>query len=265
MKFKFNIFFIFVLFALIFSGCSKEDCSLKDTTYKKYSYDETSKTCVVSKTIKENVCGNTIVEDKETFCNCPKDVIKTHPTQGCTGTLGTYLEKSCSIEKTCVLKQNEKVVMQPKSVEFKNSDLTINTIFKLNLPYIQNSYDENKIELEVKLFKLNTQGVNIKNIEVKEISFEDANAIMLGNVVYNEKIDMTNNLLSKKIIGFSDVSKYEKKEAIKIKMIVTYDKEYLDSSGKVTKTELNKIETLIGSLGTWTIINPNLYDPKVNK
>ncbi len=265
MKFKFNIFFIFVLFLLIFSGCSKEDCSLKDTTYKKYSYDETSKTCVVSKTIKENVCGNTIIEDKETFCNCPKDVIKTHPTAGCTGTLGTYLEKSCSEEKTCVLKQNEKVVMQPKSVEFKNSDFTINGVFNLNLPYIQNTYDDNKIEIELKLFKVNTQSVNIKNIIVKEVTFEDANAILLGTVVYNEEIDMAKSSLSKKSIAFSDVSKYEKKEAIKIKMVVTYNKEFLDSTGKVTKTETAKIETLTGSLGTWTIINPNLYEATAKK
>lgn len=265
MNFKFNIFFIFVVFAFIFAGCSKEDCSLKDTTYKKYSYDETLKQCIVSKSIKENVCGNTIVEDGETFCNCPKDIIKTHPTSGCSGTLGIYLEKSCSEEKVCVLKQNSKVVMQPKSVEFKNSDLTINTVFKLNLPYIQNSFDENKVEIEVKLFKVNTQGVSIKNIEVKEISFEDANAILLGTAVYNEPIDMTNNVLSKRVLEFSDVSKYEKKEAIKVKMVITYDKDYLDNSGKVTKSETGKIETLIGSLGTWTIINPNLYEATVKK
>lgn len=265
MNFRFNIFFIFVLFALIFSGCSKEDCSLKDTTYKKYSYDDTLKQCVVSKTIKENVCGNAVIETGETFCNCPKDVIQTHPTLGCTGTLGTYLEKGCSEEKMCVLKQNEKVVMQPKSVEFKNSDITFNTIFNLNLPYIQNSFDENKVEIEVKLFKLNTQSVNIKNIIVKEITFEDANSIILATAVYNEQIDMSKYTLSKKVVEFSDVSKYEKKEAIKVKLVVTYDKEYLDSTGKVIKNENSKIETLIGSLGTWTIINPNLYEATTKK
>jgi len=73
--------------------------------------------CVVSKSIPKNQCGNNILEDKETYCNCPSDVAKTHPVYGCNGTRGMYLEQSCSKDKLCVYKNNIKVVKTPKTID----------------------------------------------------------------------------------------------------------------------------------------------------
>ena len=121
MKFKSLILIFFLSFILIFSSCSKaQDCSTQDTKYEKYQFNTDTKSCEVSKTIKKDICGNNVIEEGETYCNCKQDVIKSHPVLGCDGTLGDYLEKSCSEQNECILIQNNKVVEKTKSIELKN-------------------------------------------------------------------------------------------------------------------------------------------------
>ncbi|MDA3855867.1 MAG: hypothetical protein PF569_06395 [Candidatus Woesearchaeota archaeon] len=262
MKIK-NLIFISLIISLIFiSGCGSDiDCSLEDTTYKKYKFDEDTNECVIDKSIPQNSPTNGVIEDGETYCNAPEDVPKDHPDEdlGCDGNLGEYIDKVCNEQKECVFTQNEKVVENTISKELKNSDIVFDVRTNYNEPYILNTDDENNIELDITLFKFPQSSVNIKNIIVQEIKLEDSYSKLLGNIEYNEKISKIGDKLPTKKISLSDTTRYESSQSVKVKLIVTYTKETLDRDGKIIKTE-DKIETLIESLPKITIINPNFYD-----
>lgn len=260
MKFS-RLFFCLAVFCLIvFSGCGKEDCSELDSTYEKYSWDDEVGECVLSKSVKRNVCGNGVAEEGETFCNCPDDVQKSHPKFGCMGEVGDYLEKVCDEKFECVLAQNELVIDKTKVVEFKNSDVNFEGRFTLKDPFILNTVDDNRIEADISLFKT-TSASNIKDLVVQELKIENGAGLLLASEVYSESVGSVGDSLSLKRIGISEISKYESRESLKLKLIVSYTKEFLDTKGEVVKTE-EKIETLVGSLGSWDIVNPKFYEGK---
>lgn len=258
MKIKYFFSILFLSILLIFSGCSKEDCSTLDTTYKKYGFDEEQDKCIIIKSIEENKCGNGIAEESDGgACKCPKDVALTHPKFGCSGTLGDYLDKAC-VKNECVYSQNDKVIEQTKSIEMKNSDVVLESRVSLNTPFILNSADNNKIKYEVSLVKFPSTSSNIKDLTVKEIKIENSNGLLLGSVDVNQKLATIGSSVSKQI-EISDTNKYSTTDTIKTKLTISYTKEYLDSKGTVTKTE-NKIETIVGTVGKYEIINPNFYE-----
>lgn len=259
MKFKSLFFTLIISIMFIFAGCSSDvDCSSQDTDYIKYTYDKESKLCVVSEQKQKDVCGNGIIEDGETYCSCAKDVQKSHPTLGCQGTLGTYLEKSCNIDEQCVLTQNSKVVEQIKSLEFKNSDVIISGRFKLNTPFIQNSEDSNVVEVSLELFKFPSTSSKISSVVVNEITMENSGGLLYASQDLNKPLSAVGSSIDKIYLDLADISKYQSKESLKIKVIISYTKDYLDSKGQITKSE-DKKETLVASLGTWEIINPNFF------
>jgi hypothetical protein len=252
------IIFLILILSLFLTACSKEiDCSQKDTTYEKFTWDSELEKCTSQK-IEKNVCGNGIIEGNENFCNCPNDVPQGHPEKGCSGTIGDYLEKSCNSKKECVLDANEKIIQQTKSVEFKNSDITINSKISYNQPYAFNTDKKNEIEIDMSLFKLR-EGVNVKNLIVKELRIEDTGSNLLASTTYTQGLEKIDDKLSNKKLELSQRNNYETKLNLRLKLEVTYTLEYLDRDGLVTKTE-NKVETLQGSLGNFHMINPNFYE-----
>lgn len=259
MKFKTLFFTLFLATTLIFAGCSSDvDCSGEDTKYIQYIYDKDTKLCVVANQVQKNVCGNGVIEDGENYCTCSKDVQKSHPTLGCDGTLGDYLEKSCNVDKKCTLTQNNKVVEQIKSSEFKNSDLILSGRFKLNKPFIQNSDDSNVIESSLELFKYPSTSSIISDVVVNEIIVENSAGILFASQELNKPLSTLGSSLDKIYLDLADVTKYYSKESLKVKVIVSYTKDSLSSSGEITKSE-DKKETLTASLGSWEIINPNFF------
>lgn len=262
MKIK-NLIFLFLTISLvIISGCGTDiDCSLENTNYKKFKLEESTGECVIDKSIPKNRPDNGIIEDGETYCNAPKDVPKDYPDEklGCDGNLGKYIEKACNKQKECIFTQNEKVIENIISKELKNSEIVFDVRTKYNEPYILNLEKENKIELDITLFKFPQTSTNIKNIIVKEIKLEDSTSKLLGNIIYDEQMSELGDKLPIKKISLAETTKYETLQSIKIKLIVSYSKETLDRDGKVVKTE-DKIETLIGSLPKITMINPNFYE-----
>lgn len=261
---KTNILFLLLLSTmLIFSGCGDPiDCSDSDTDYLKYNLDEETDECVVYKEIEENECGNGVAEadNDETFCNCPKDVKKTHPVLGCDGELGDYLEKSCSAEKTCELTQNKKVISQEKSIDFKHADSTFRADFKINTPFILNTDDSNSIKLDLSYFKGPTStSIKVKDMIVKEVTLESSKGITYGTQTYNERVNVLGQKLQSKEFHLSETRTYESKESLKANLVISYTKEIYSYTGEVTKSEA-KIEEITVSLGSWTIINPNFYE-----
>ncbi len=259
--------FLFLLILVIFiSGCgtSEEDCKKLDTTYKKYYLDEESGECLY-KTLKKDICGNGVIEEGETYCNCPKDVDKSNPKLGCDGVLGDYLEKTCNKEtKKCEYFQNNKVVLETKVLEFKNSDIIIEGEFKLNRPFIINSADNNVLSVKLSLFNiLESSNKKITNIKVKSISIINGKNILFGNFDFNKNLNNIGDELPEAKIKLNDISSYKSRENLKIKLVISYIKTYIGSNGEITKTE-NKVETLSQSLGYWEIINPN-FEPEKKK
>lgn len=262
MKFKkFSLFLLVALSLFLFSGCGEEiDCSSQDSTYIKYKLNEDTDICEVAKEIPEDECGNEIPEEGETYCNCPKDVGKSHPKLGCFGSKGTYLNKSCDdFTKTCVLSQNNKVVKETKSLEFKNSDLVFNTRAEYNTPFILHTVENNEISLEISLLKFGSSSKNYKNIFVKELRIEDSKSNILATIDYDQQVTGVGSTLKPMSTALADTKEYDFTSTLKFKLVVSYEIEYLDSQGYVTKT-VPKIETLSSSLSKFKIINPNFYE-----
>lgn len=249
---NFIIIFLFFFFFII-SGCSKIDCSEKDTTYQKFTLDEQSGECVPHN-IQKNVCGNRVAEEGENFCNCPKDV----PTNDCQGKIGDYLIKKCNEDtKTCGLYQNEKVILVNKELDFKNSDMTIVGDISLNNPFILNSDDKNKVKIKLTLFKYSTvPTIVIRDIILETFSIENNVNTKFGSYEFN-------NIIFKKIgdkspifeIGLFDTDKYISKENLRFNLVVSYVKDTYNNQGDIILSEPKK-EILVSSIGQWNIINP---------
>jgi len=267
MKTKYNskifLSILFLLSLFLFSACGEDiDCSKQDTKYLKYKLDEETKKCVISQEIPKDECGNGVTEDGESYCNCPDDVDKMHPKYGCDGELGEYLEKSCNeFTKECAFTQNKKVVEETKSLEFKNSDLTLSTKVIYNSPFILNTAKENSMKFDIELLKFGSTDKKYKNILIKDLRIEDSSSNVLANIEYNENLANLGSKLSIKEVGFADTKKYDTTSTLKLKLVISYSVDYLDSQGYVTKT-VPKVETLISSIPRFKIINPNFYEEK---
>jgi hypothetical protein len=259
------LFLLFTLFTLIFAGCSKiPECTLKDTTYEKYKLNEETNTCELYKKIEKNQCGNSIAEkdNDETSCNCPEDISDSHPTLGCNGELGEYLEYTCTEEKTCELQQNKKVIEQTKPVEFKNTDLTFRANYKINTPFILDTIDKNTISVNLDYFKgPSSNSIKLKNIVVKEMTLKNSKSLTIGTQVYEEQVSSIGKNLKLKQFELAQTIKYESLESLKAELVIFYTKDTYDYKGEISKSE-EKIETLKASLGTWIIINPNFEVPE---
>jgi len=250
-----------VVFSLFFlSSCSQEDCSLKDSTYTKFGFDKGLGECVVIKEIPKDKCGNEIAEDNENFCNCPKDVSKTHPTKGCTGEKGDFLSMSCNEKtKTCGLYENEKVVSESKVLLFKNSDVQIQVELDLNNPFVLNSDDNSKAEVLVSLFNLPSQTNVINELIVENFAIDNTKNTRLLDYDFNGKLMNIGEELKLVKVPFKDTTKYESKESLKAKLTISYQRDIYSSSGDFVRSE-NKKETLTAPIGYWTFINPNFLD-----
>jgi hypothetical protein len=257
------LFLLFTLFTLIFAGCTKiPDCTLKDTTYEKYKLNEETTTCELYKEIEKNQCGNGISEpgNDETSCNCPKDVSDSHPVLGCTGEVGDYLEYTCSEEKTCELKQTKKVVSQIKSVDLKNSDVTFRAYFDINVPFILDTFDDNKISVNLDYFKGPvSSSIKVKNLLVKEMILKSSKGIIFGTQNYEEQMTTLGQKAKSKYFKLAQTTKYSTKESFTVELVISYTKDTYNTKGEISKSE-EKIETLKISLGSWEIINPNFYE-----
>lgn len=254
-----KIYFIFLLIPmLVLAGCGEDpDCSSYDTTYQKFSYNSETKQCEVTRNIQRDVCGNGIIEKDETYCNCPEDVPEEHPEFGCFGAVGAYLEKTCNQKKECGLYQNERVVEQTRSLDFRNSDITFSSRITLGSPFIQFSDDNNKISINLEVFQINTN-VQITNINVQNLLIEGTSTgTLYAEVPYNQKVTNRGDKLTPKQIELAAAPKYEHKEQLRLTLAITYDRSILDRDGNVVRTE-QKVERLVASLGNWDIINPNL-------
>lgn len=253
---------ILLILLLLLGACSSSsstaDCSSQDTPYVKYTYDSDTKLCVVKKTVQKDFCGNSIAEDGENYCNCPSDVSKTHPQFGCSGSQGDYLEKTCNSNQQCVFLKNNKVVEQTKKVQIDNSDVVFDALFKIDVPFITNTEDDNRIAVELTYFN-NGDNRNIRDLVVRELTLENSKLILLSQANYNEPAGDLGHRFTPKYLEIQSPTQYSSKEAIKVKLVVSYTKETLNSAGEITKTE-EKLETLSTSIGTWEVINPNLFE-----
>lgn len=268
MKFKYIISVFFLSLMLILAGCGEEiDCSKQDTDYKKYGLDEASDTCVIVETIRQDVCGNGIAEEGESFCNCPKDVVKDHPDYGCDGTLGDYLEKTCSEKNECVLTQNKKVADETKSLQIKNRDIIFETKVTLPKPFILTGDkdseikvdEDNKIDIDISYFNIIPENTNIVDLTIKEIKIENTGSVILGNLDVNEKLSKVGDKLDTKSISLSSTNEYKKIENVIVKFEISYTKETLNKDGSLYKSEFIPTSLTLG-LGKFEIINPDLYE-----
>ena len=233
---------------LVLSACSTPDCSEADTPYVKYEYDSEAKKCVVVKSIQRNKCGNGIIEDGEDYCSCSQDVEKDNPALGCEGEIGEYLKKACSEEKECVVQPNEKVVVQTKDIELKNSDVVVASSFKLANPFVLNTEPEGKVRIDLEYLKPSTSAP-ITDLKAKKLQILNSRSIVLAEVNYDQTFMGVGDSVDPVTVTLSDTTEYESRESLKVKLTVEYLK---DGSPKV--------ESLTGSIGTLTIINPNFYE-----
>ena len=252
---KFHFFLgSFLAVLLILAGCSSiPDCSAQNTQYVTYAFNEDSARCEVVDQVEEDVCGNGVQEDGETYCNCQEDVNKEHPELGCFGEKGEYLENMC-VEEQCVVQQNDKVVSQTKQLEFRNSDFTIKAELEYNSPYITSEDVESEIGIRLELFSTN-QDRNIKNIRVQSVEFFNRDDIKLAESNLGTTFSGQGSVLSPRPVEFSPLGVQEDDVLITVVIPVTYTVEYLDRDGSVSRSE-QKTEDLRESLGRVTFINP---------
>ena len=252
-------YLILFISMLVLAGCGQDpDCSTYNSKYEKYGYNSEIKSCEIITSIPKNKCGNGIIEDKETFCNCPEDVPKEDPELGCFGTFDNYIENSCNLRtKECGFYQNDKVVDQTRSLDFKNSDITLNSRITLGNPFVQFTDDNNKVNLDLEVFEINSD-VKISNIEIKSILIEGTSTgTLYADIIYNQKVTKRGDKLVSKQVELSAAPKYNHKEQLRLTLVVTYTRGILDRDGQVIRSE-DKVERLVASLGNWDIINPNL-------
>jgi hypothetical protein len=253
-----NFIFLFLIsFTLIFSGWGEiSDCSLKNTDYKKYTYNEDTEVCTLTTKIKANVCGNGIVESGETFCNCEKDVEMKNPLYGCFGNVGEFASKQCEISTNkCELKQNkDKISKEIKEILLKNSYLKFNFKFEILKPFVINSFDNNKIKIEVELFDFrNGNTLKAENIIFETLKLKDSYGIVLGEIAINSNFNKLSQKVSKEII-LNELAKSTQTTKIKLEAVISYSKNTYNKEGKLVKSQKLK-EILKGTLGKYTLID----------
>ena len=258
MKKLFNFLFVFFLVILVSCSNNSFDCSSYDTNYEKYTYDMESEKCILTEKIRENICGNSILEEDETYCNCPTDVLKEHPNLGCFGSEGEFLENICSDKLECVLSENEKVSQETKEVVFKNSEINIKADMTIKKPFIINAVEDNKINFEFELFEVQTNRVAISNIILKEIVIKDSKGVVIASKDIDKNLAKIDDKINEDL-EVNNMGEYSNNLNMKAELIVDYRKVSLNSQGEEIKSE-NKREILKYSLGYYIILDANFLE-----
>jgi len=261
---KKNLLFLMIMtLTLFFSGCSKIPiCEEQDTPYIKYVLDEETSKCIISEEIEKDVCGNGIAEESndETFCNCPEDVKKTHPTLGCDGKLGDYLIKTCSKQDKCDFSENNKVIEQIKTIEFNEDYLNFKSDITIKNPHILNTMDNNKIKFELSLFnKYDSSQINLKDIVISDLILIDSEGFNIGKVTYNEIVNSPGQKFNTKEIEIAKTTEYSKSISITFKLGISYTEQILNDEGVVVESN-KKIKIIESYLDSRKIINPDFYE-----
>lgn len=258
---KKKLFFLFLISFFLISGCgSHEDCSLKDSTYVKYSWNDDIGKCIAKK-IQKNLPNNGIIEEGETYCNAPKDVPKDHPEFGCSGTLGKYLEKKC-VNDECVLTQNKLVKDITKELEFKNSDLILKGKFKLKTPFILNTQDNNKVSVSLSFFNEVSPVKKVSNLKIKKLMILNSASEILIEHPFEKILPKIESSTKTVNLPLAETTAYDKRESLKVQLVISYFLTIYDSKGEVLKGPDEIKTTLTSSIGYWNIINPDFYEEK---
>ena len=270
MKFKnFSKLFILFFVSLIFSSCSEiPDCSIQNTDYKIYEYDESRDGCVLVKQITKNTPTNGIIEEGENFCTAPSDVPQDHPTLGCNGGIGEYLKYQCQ-NKKCILDKTDEVKDIIKELKVKKGG-DVEFLIKLTIPtpYIFTNYEESNLNFEHKA------GVNVEffdriqetnsNVIVKDLLFEkititDYNKNVLAQIDFDKSF---NNLREEVSDDFflKEIDEYKSEEKLYLETTISYTRITLNNKGEVTKVQ-NMRENLPRTyIDKYTIINPKYHN-----
>lgn len=263
-----SIFFLFLLSVtlLLFSGCGDEIpiCSEQDTTYTKYLWDEDIEECIVSKEITENVCGNGIKEDGETYCSCPDDVSnKELPIDqgGCSGNKGDFLEYKCSDEtKQCELKITEKVKKISKLLTLKSgSSFAIDGQVNYFVPFMK---DRHTVDIDFMLKNiLDTPDIKIKDLTIRKVYLVTQANELLGEKTIDKKFkDLYDNFkTSISLDSFSIDTFNVDMRNTNLKVLISYTKEtYSKTDGvySLSKSENLNIEIKQVFESKFQIIDP---------
>lgn len=256
-----KIYILFLSIILILAGCSSDpECSTYDTRYETYGFNEETQSCEVVNSLQEDVCGNGVEEEGETYCNCADDIPKEHPEFGCFGEVGEYVENACNQRtQECGLYTNDKVVEQTKSLEFSNRDITFDSRIVLTNPFIQNTDDENRVSVDIEVFSI-SDSVQLENIMIESLILEGrTSGVLFADIPYNQQVSSRGDQLGTKLLELNSISSYEQRENLQFTLVVSYTRNILNRDGEITRSE-EVVDRLTASLSRWDIINPNLYE-----
>ena len=270
MKFKnFSKLFILFFVSLIFSSCGEiPDCSIQNTDYKIYEYDENRDGCVLVKQITKNTPTNGIIETGENFCTAPSDVPEDHPTLGCTGGIGEYLKYQCQ-NKKCILDKTDEVKDIIKELKIKKAG-DVEFLVKLTIPtpYIFTNYEESNLNFEhkssisVEFFdriQETNSNVIVQNVLFERITITNSNKNVLAQVDFDKNFNNLREEVSQEFF-LKETDEYESEEKLYLEAVVSYTRIILDNKGEVTKSQ-NIIETLPRTyIDKYTIINPKYHN-----
>ena len=269
MKFKnFSKLFILFFVSLIFSSCSEiPDCSIQNTDYKIYEYDEDRDGCVLIKQITKNTPTNGIIEAGENFCTAPSDVPEDHPTLGCSGGIGEYLKYQCQ-NKKCVLDKTNEVKEAVKEIKLrKEGDIEFLVKITMPTPYIFTNYEDSNLNFQHKA-KISVEFFNriqeiSPNVVVEDLLFErlsikDYSENVLVQIDFNKNFNNLREVDTKEFF-LKEIDKYSSEEQLYFDAVISYTRKILDN-GQVVKVE-NIRQTLPRTyIDKYTIINPKYHN-----
>ena len=219
MRFKnFSKLFILFFFSLLFSSCGEiPDCSIQNTNYKIYEYDEIREGCILIKQITKNTPTNGVIEEGENYCTAPSDVPQNHPTLGCIGGIGEYLKYQC-INKKCILNKTNEVKDVIKELKIKKAgDVEFLVKMTIPTPYIfTNNEGSNlnfvhKATINVEFFdriQETNSNIVVQNVLFERVTITNSNKNILAQVDFDKNF----NNLREEISGeffLKETDKYE--------------------------------------------------------
>ena len=226
---KKTLFFL-VMFFIVFAGCSSEkDCNSMNTDYTTYSYDEELDKCVLVDEIERDICGNSVQEEGETYCNCPSDVKdKDVPIEegGCSGNKGEFLSYYCNDETNdCELRVTDKVKQNSKLISLRaGSDVEFEATVEYYFPFM---IDRHNVEIDVLLKKFkNSEDLKVKNINLRKVYIVTTDDELLGHINVNEEMEeqYDNIKLNIPLDAFTFETFDIEKRNVLLKFLVNYDK-----------------------------------------
>jgi len=264
-----KLFLFFLIVAFLVSSCNKEipDCSLQDNTYEKYSYNPDSNQCVLTSTIQKDVCGNKIIEEGETACNCPKDVDINTPNSngGCSGSKGEFLKYYCEDKtKTCELAVTDKVEKKSSNPILRASgEFEFDSKIYYFQPFMT---DRHKIKVDLYLKDIkNSESVKIKDIVLRK-AYIETSSDLLGTIDLNKKFSEKFEDYSFEIPldQFSFDTFDTSYKNIKIRLFLSYNRESY-SNGKLSGVEEKTIDLKESFLDELKLINPSNKNEELEK